>query len=225
MLDNVKSANDAPPTSSRTLRSIVWNYVGYVYQIAINFGVTSYIVRRVSVTEYGLLLFVMSLSATLYLLDVGISSVLVQAYVEALASSDRNRPTDLLSTVFLALSALGGLGLLIISVLAFLLPGPFNIPHQLVHEAFSIFILSALGIQVSFPSMAFEHLYQATHRFDRINQIQLIGSTVQAVLSVLAVAEGYGIVALAFILLVASTLRLVFFLLHSQRPRTVLIFS
>jgi len=220
MLDNLQSASDAPTTSSRTLRSIAWNYAGYFYQIAINLGVTSYIVRRVSVAEYGLLLFVMSLSATLYLLDIGISSVLVQAYVEALASSDRSRPTDLLNTVFLALSALGSLGLLIISALAFLLPGPFNIPHQLVHEAFIIFILAALAIQVSFPSMAFEHLYQATHRFDRINQIQLICSTVQAALSILALAAGYGIVALALVQLVASTLRFVFFV--AALPKTTL---
>ena len=56
-----------------TARSIAWNYVGYLYNIAISFGVTAYIVRHIAVAEYGLFLFVLSLSATLYLMDIGIS--------------------------------------------------------------------------------------------------------------------------------------------------------
>src|SRR5665213_4578657 len=69
--------------------SIAWNHAGHLYQICINLGLTAYIVRRIAVPEYGLLLFVMSLSATLNILDMGISSVLVQTYVEAAGNADK----------------------------------------------------------------------------------------------------------------------------------------
>ncbi len=195
-----------------TARSIAWNYAGYIYQIAINFGLTAYVVRYIDVAEYGLLLFVMSLSNTLYLMDMGISSVLVQAYVAAAESREKDRLNNLISTTFIALTALGSIGVLIFAGIAASLPGPFKIPHPYLHEAALIFIIGALVIQVGLPSIALEQIYQASERFDRINQIQLVTSTVQIVLSVLVLMTGFRIVALALVQLAAALLRLLFFI-------------
>ncbi len=219
MSDGMQPAIGEESAPRSTARNIAWNYAGYAYQIAINFGLTSYIVRRVSVTEYGLFMFVLSLSGTLYLLDLGIANVLVQEYVEAMSSIDRDRVSNLMSTVFVALSALGALGVLVFSGLALSLPGPFNIPHQYLHEASLIFVIAALVIQVGLPCIALELVYQASHRFDRINQIQLATSTVQIILSILLLARGYGIVSLAWVQLVVSLLRI--FLLIVGLPATV----
>ena len=155
-------------------RDIAWNYIGYIYRIGINLALTAYIVRRVSVVEYGLFLFITSLSTTLYFLDFGLSGVLVQAYVEMVSRSDARRLNELISTVFLALAALGAAGLLIFAVFAAILPGPFNIPAAYTHEASTICILAAFVVQVTLPGIALEQAYQASHRFDRINQIQLL---------------------------------------------------
>lgn len=217
--DRIPPTAAQAPDKGRTARNVAWNYAGYAYQIAINIGLTSYIVRKVSVVEYGLFVFVISLSATLYLLDMGISSVLVQAYVEALTNHGRERLNDLLSTTFLSLIALGSVGVFIFCGIAAWLPGPFNIPHVYLHEASVIFIVAALVIQVGLPNMAIEHVYQASHRFDRTNQIQLVTSTVRGVLSVLVLAAGYGIVALAVIQLIVTLLKLV--LLIAGLPATV----
>lgn len=219
MPDRTHPANGQAEANSKTARNIAWNYAGYAYQIGINIGLTAYIVRQISVAEYGLFLFVMSLSATLYLLDMGISSVLTQAYVEASTTNGKDRLNDLLSTAFVSLTALGAVGVLIFCGLAVSLPGPFKIPHAYLHEAFLIFILAALVILVSLPSMAIEHVYQAASRFDRINQIRLAGGTVYVALAVLALAAGYGIVPLAAAQLVASLLR--FVLLVAALPATV----
>ena len=208
MLNRTKTDTDGEVMHRSTAHSIAWNYIGFAYQISINFGLTWYITRSLEVSEYGLFLFVMSLSSTLYLLDMGLSSVLVQAFVEASTNPEKNRLNSLLSTTFVALAGLGAVGVLIFVVLAAILPGPFNIPRQYVHEASVIFVIAALVIQVGFPSIAVEQVYQASNRFDRINQIQLITSTVQASLSILVLAAGFRIVGLALALLAASVLRL-----------------
>lgn len=199
-----------PPAPARTARNVVWNYAGYAYQIAINFSLTWYIVRKVTVAEYGLFLFAMSLSASLYLLDIGISSVLVQAYAEASALGGPQRVNGLLSTAFLALTALGFLGALIFCGIAAFLPGPFNIPRPYLHQAFLIFIVAAFIILIGFSTIAVEQVYQASHRFDRTNQVQLGAATLQIALSFFVLAAGYGIVALAAVQLIASFLRLLF---------------
>jgi O-antigen/teichoic acid export membrane protein len=205
-------------------RSVAWNYAGYVFQIAVNLGTTAYIVRRVSVTEYGLLLFVLSLSASLYLLDLGISDVLVQSYVSVLVGEEKDQLNGLISTAFWGLAILGFAGVLIFSTIAAILPGPFNIPPQYVHEAAMVFVVAALVIQVSLPRSALEQVYQASNRYDRINQIQLLTTAAQFVLTVAVLAAGYGIVALATVQLAAAVLSIILliFALPSSVPRASL---
>lgn len=206
-------------TRGSAARSIAWNYAGYIFQIGVNLGTTAYIVRRVSVPEYGLFLFVLSLSAALYLLDMGISGVLVQSYVTILAGQDKDRLNELMSTAFWALTMLGLVGVLIFTAIAAMLPGPFKIPHEYLREASVIFVVAALVIQVSLPRIALDQVYQACNRYDRINQVQLLATTAQFVLTVLVLAAGYRIVALAVVQLAVSALYL--FLLVLALPTSV----
>ena len=216
--ESAEPIDDGLSERAAVTRSVAWNYSGYAYQIAVSFGLTSYIVRRLSVAEYGLLLLITSLSGTLYLLDLGICNILVQTFVEAIGSAE-GRVDDLLCTSFLTLTSLGTIGVLAFSGLAATLPGPFNIPHKYLHEASVIFIVASLAAQAGLSSMALEAVYRAFHRFDRINQIQFPISTVQIILSVLVLATGYRIVALALVQLIVSLLRLL--LLVALLPASV----
>jgi O-antigen/teichoic acid export membrane protein len=199
-MDNEKQK----PARSATARNITWNYFGHFCQLAVNFGLTSYIVRRLSVPEYGLFLFIMFLSSTLDLLDLGISSVLVQGYIAASSSPEKNSLRELISTAFAASAVMGTVGAAILIGLSLVLPGPFNIPREYVHEASLVFIASACKVLVGFMSLAFEPLFQAANRFDRVNQIQLAGSGLTLICSVSVLYFGYGIVALATVQCVAT---------------------
>ncbi|MDE3188109.1 MAG: oligosaccharide flippase family protein [Acidobacteriota bacterium] len=204
----LKMTGGAKVAHRSAVHNIAWNYIGYVYRVGINLALTAYIVRHVSVVEYGLFMFITSLSASLCFLDFGLSSILVQAYVERASQPDSNHLNELISTVFLALAALGTVGVFFSVIFAAILPGPFNIPSANAHEASIICIVAALVVQVTLPGIALEQAYQAWHRFDRVNQIQVLTSTIQIALSVSALAAGYGIVALAVVQLVSSALRL-----------------
>jgi O-antigen/teichoic acid export membrane protein len=219
MPQSTQPITGATPHRRRIASSIAWNYAGHFYQICINLGLTAYVVRIIAVPEYGLLLFVMSLSATLNILDMGISSVLVQTYVEAAGSANKHRLNDLISTAFLTLAGLGFIGAIALSALSLLLPGPFNIPHQYVHEASLVFVIAALVLQISLPSIAVEQVYQASHRFDRINQIRLVVSTLQLVLTLAVLAAGLRIVGLALVQLCSTALELL--LLSAMLPFNV----
>jgi O-antigen/teichoic acid export membrane protein len=195
----------SPPPS--IAQSVAWNYLGAVYEAGAGVVLVGYVVRRISVGEYGVLLLAMSLCSMMFLLDVGLSNLLVQAYIAA-AKENCERLSDLLSTAFVTLSGLGTLGLLVFTTLALKLPGPFNIPPGYVGRAVGVFILVAVATQVGLPTMALEYAYQAFHRFDRINQAQLVAATVRVVLTVVLLAEGYGVVALAAVQIVVSVTRL-----------------
>lgn len=196
---------------STTTRNISWNYIGHFCQLAINFGLTSYIVRRLSVTEYGLFLFVIFLSSSIYMLDFGISGLLVQRYIAASLSLEKSRLQELISTVFVAFAVLGLVGAAILLGLSLVLPGPFNIPPQYVHEASLVFVASAGNILFGFLSLGFEPLYEAANRFDRVNQIQLAGSGLTFLSSIALFYFGYGIVALATVQCAAAAFQFLLF--------------
>ena len=204
------------PGRSTTPRNISWNYLGHFCKLAASLGLTAYMVRRLPVPEYGLFLFVIFLSSSIYMLDLGISAVLIQRYIAASLSLEKNRLQELISTVLVASVALGLTGAATLLVLSFILPGPFNIPSQYVHEASLVFIASAGNILFGFLSLGFEPLYQAVNRFDRVNQIQLAGSIVTLVCSVALLHFGYGIVALAATQCAAAALQ--FFLFAGLFP-------
>jgi O-antigen/teichoic acid export membrane protein len=215
----VRSIIGGKSENGSAARSVIWNYAGYIYQLGINFGATAYIARKISVPEYGLLMFVVSLSMSLNMLDLGIGSVLVQSYVSAKIEGGIARLNELLSTAFVVLTGLGAFGAAILALLSTLLPGPFNIPHQFLHEATIIFLLAAVMIQAGLSVVAVEQVYQASQRFDRLNQVQFITATLYLLLAVIALASGFGVIALAVIQTVTAVLRPV--LLIAALPLTV----
>lgn len=214
---NTARTDDERSPRVTTAQNIAWNYAGHVYSLAINFGLTYYLVRYLNISEYGLFLFITSLSATLYLLDMGLSSILVQSYVAALLHSDKSRLSALFSTAFVALSVFGSIGALILVGLSFALPGPFKVPPQYIQSASIILVISAALIQIGLPSIALEQIYQASNRFDRINQSRLISSTLQLLLTIGVLATGFGIVGLASVQLVSAVIQILLLFIGLRR--------
>ena len=207
-MDRIDNPQPPVPFQQSAAQSAVWNYAGYAFQLILNFGLTAYIVRRISVAEYGIFLLVMSLSATMNLLDLGISGVLVQNYVHAMKNHGQAHWNDLMSTSFVALGMLGFAGALIFMGLAAFLPGPFRIPSSLVHETAIIFVIAALTILIRLPNTALRQAFQSYGRFDRINQFSVLTSSLQAVLSVGVLYVGFGVIGLAWIQLVTAILQI-----------------
>ena len=169
-----------------------------------------YVARRISVVEYGVLLLAMSLCAMMYILDLGLSTLLVQAYIAAVKEGDE-RFANLLSTAFVALIGLGTVGLLVVAALALRVPGPFHIPLEYVRRASIVFVLVAAATQVRLATLALECAYEAFHRFDRINQVQCVTATGRVAATLVLLAQGYGVVGLAAVQVVVSSLRLLVF--------------
>ena len=218
MNDEIHTSLAESPAPS-ALHSAAWNYAGHVFQLVINFGLTYFIVRHLSLPEFGLLVLVNSLSANIYVLDLGISNVLVPQYVAATIEGGILRLNDLLAPTFILLAALGTVGALLLILLALILPGPFKIPPQYVHDGAIVFFLAAITVQLALPSVAIEQVYQSAHRFDRLNQIRVICAIAQLLLTAGALAAGYRIIALAAIQFILAGLQLI--LLFAALPKSV----
>lgn len=185
-----------PSASPSMARNVAWNYAGAVLEAVASILLIAYITRKITVPEYGLLLLAMSLGGLIFLLDLGLSSLLVPALVAA-AKGTPNRVSELLSSAFVVLSSVGTLGFLVLSAVGRILPGPLGIPPQYFHAASQVFFLIGISMALEMATTAIELSYEAAERFDVLNQLQLVLVLLRVVGTWLLLSRGFGVVALA----------------------------
>jgi O-antigen/teichoic acid export membrane protein len=190
-------------------RSVSWNYLGYFCELIAGVLLLAYVVRRVPVEDYGLFLLAQSVAGFLYILDFGLSNVLVQLYVGTLTSKGVAEVGRLASTLFWALMGTGAVGAMVLSLLALLVPQWMKLPAQRSHTVLALVVLASATVALALPAMAPEDLCRAFHRFDRINQLQAAMVVFRVVLTVAVLSAGKGIVGLAIVQALLSLVRLI----------------
>lgn len=179
------------------VRSVSWNYAGYFVELAAGVLLLAYVVRRVSVADYGIYLLAQSIAAFLYILDFGLSNVLVQLYVSVCKNRGMAEVSRLASTLFVALLGIGLLGATVVSLAALAVPQWMRAPSAQAELAVRVLAVAAFTVPLVMPGMALEHLCQAFHRFDRVNQVQIAMVVLRVGLTVEALQLGKGILGLA----------------------------
>ncbi len=181
------------------VRSALWNYLGYFCELCAGALLIAYVVRRVSLEDYGIYVLAQSTASILCLLDFGLSGVLIPLYSWTLSSKGKAEVGRLVSTLILLLFGLGTLGATVLSLLALGLPELINLPSVHTALVLKLLVLAAVTVQFTLPSVALDCLYQASHRFDRLTQVQISMLLLRVGLTVAVVAMGSGIVAIAVV--------------------------
>lgn len=191
------------------VRSAIWNYFGYFCELAAGALLIAYVVRRVSVEDYGMYVLAVSIASILRLLDFGLSGVLVPVYSWTLSSKGMAEVGRLASTLTLLLLGLGTLGAAVLSLVALAVPALIHLPSEHTRLAVKLLVLASIGVQFTLPSLALDCLYQALDRFDRLTQVQISMLLLRVGLTVAVLAMGHGIFAVAVVQAVVSVVQLV----------------
>jgi O-antigen/teichoic acid export membrane protein len=190
------------------VRSVSWNYLGYFFEFVSGLLLLAYVVRRISVHEYGIYLMAQAVAAFLYLLEFGMGNVLVPLYISTFARSGIAEVSRLASTVFLALLGFGAAGAVVLSLAALFIPRLIGLPSANAALAVRVLIVMSVAVGLALPQMVLEQLCQAFHRYDRINQVHIAAVGLRVALTVAVLMAGRGILALATVQVVVSGLRL-----------------
>jgi O-antigen/teichoic acid export membrane protein len=190
------------------VRSVSWNYLGYFFEFVSGLLLMAYVVRRISVHEYGIYLLAQAVAAFLYLLEFGMGNVLVPLYISTFARSGIAEVSRLASTGFLALLGLGAAGAVVLSLAALFIPRWIGLPSADTALAVRVLIVMSVAVGLALSQMMLEQLCQAFHRFDRVNQVQIAVVALRVALTIAVLMTGRGIVALATVQVAVSGLRL-----------------
>jgi O-antigen/teichoic acid export membrane protein len=188
-------------------RSIVSNWVTFVFSAAVSFFVSPIVVRSLGKTQYGAWALLVSMVGYLGLLDLGVRSAVTRYVAQFHASAQHDRASLLYSAAFRIFAIAGAMAVASSLIIALLVGHVFNVPNELIGIARVVAVIGGVNVAASLLSGVFGGVLIGLERFDYSNAMEISVGTFRAIAVVLALRQGYGLIVLALIQLVATVLR------------------
>ncbi|TAK35851.1 MAG: hypothetical protein EPO21_04805 [Chloroflexota bacterium] len=185
--------------SSKIVRNSITNYGGNAVSLIVGFLLTPFLVHSLGDAKYGAWVLVGSISSYFWLLDFGLGSSVTKFVSELHATGQRNRLNAVVASSFALLAAVGLVSLIASGIVAQLVDILFRLPSEIVPEVRSMIYVTGVALAVSFPFGVFGGVLRGYQRYDLINVVVVVSTVANAILSVLAVKLGWGLVGLALV--------------------------
>ena len=183
----------------RVLRGVASNYLERAIWLGSFVFLTPFIVHHLGATAFGLWTLVSSVVSYSSLMDFGIQGAVTKCTAEYMARGEVAQEQKLVAT---SLCLYSGLGLLAISLSVALLPvfpSLFHIPIREQAEARWLIVLMGAGFGLFMPATTFLAVLQGLQRFDITNVIGSIWAVASAILTVIVLLLGGGVLGMVAI--------------------------
>ncbi len=201
---NGAAAPSAPPQALRRVvaKNIAWNWAGRGLDAVVGFVIAPFLIHHLGDTTYGLWIVIGSLCGYFGLLDFGVRGSVGRFVAFHRARGDQNAINATISTAMVILSTIGLIALISIIPLELALPHLFTVPADQLVPARWALALVYISLAFSWPLEVSEALLWGWQRFDWLNGINIFSGVVRAGLTFWLIAQGYGLVTLAWITLI-----------------------
>ena len=191
-----------------TVRNVLSNWGGFAFSAIVNFLLAPFVVRHLGNSLYGISVLIMSLTGYLGLLDLGVRGAMIRYVAKFQSRSEHDEASRFTSA---ALVVFGAVGILAVSVSLALAVWADSISVPGISPGWTriLFVLGGLNVAASLISGVFSGIPMALQRFEHVNAIAILSTIFRALLIVLALSTGGGLVALVcvqFVYTVAATL-------------------
>ena len=206
----------------QTLRNIAANWSGMIVNIIVGFALAPFILHRLGDVAFGLYALAFSFTGYYGLLDFGIRSSVIRYVARFNATGESDQFNRLVNTGLASYSALALVILAATVALSARAAALFHVPASYAATTGALFVVVGTGVALGLPLMVFGSVLEGLQRFVYLNAVQVAGTTVRAVLIVLALTHGYGVLALAVITVGVNLLSCVPYVVAVVRQTPVL---
>ena len=206
------------------LRNIFSNWVSYLVTALLGFFLAPFIVHSLGNTGYGLWTLVLSLTGYFGLLDLGIRSSVGRFVARYLALKDDENVNRTISSAFVILATGGVLALLSTGIVAGFLFGSLKVDRQFQDIGRLALLITGVNMACILPLSVFSSVLIALERYDYLSGITVVGELLRASLVVMALRSGHGLVSLALISLLITSVTygaMAYFARSLYRPLSV----
>ncbi len=202
--DEHPTANERPATSrgvslaprTRIMANSIYSLASYVVYLPVSLFLSSYVVHRLGIVQYGIWATLTALLGYGSLLDLGLSSPVIRYVAEYMALGQRAEVNSLVNTALVCYACLGSTGAAVmIAGSGWALTHLFRAQHETV--VYQLYIVVAIGFAVSLTFSVFQSLVIGMQRSDLFARVTLALNLVTAAITILAVHAGMGISGLA----------------------------
>ena len=174
--------------------------------ILVGVFLSPFILHRLGDTAFGIWVLIFSVTGYYGLFDLGIRSSVIRYVSTYTATNDREGLAKLINTSLATYTAIGTAALMITLVCSAFVEHLFRIPPEFLSTARWLFLMVGTSVALGFPTGVFGGVLEGMQRFYLVNVTNLISTLLRAVLIVLALTHGYGLLMVAFITVVLPIL-------------------
>jgi O-antigen/teichoic acid export membrane protein len=177
-------------------RNVSTRYLAIGTEMAIGLLLLPFNVWRLGASSYGLWMLTASITAYFSVLDLGYSGALVKFVAQYRAKRDVQALNEILSTMFYLFAAFGVMTYLIAIVVALNLGHLFSLSPEQAHTGRIVLLVASVLFATSMACSVFGGVINGFQRYDLNNVVGTITSIVVAVVNVLVLLAGYGLIEL-----------------------------
>ncbi len=222
-------------------RNVSTRYLAIGAEMAIGIVLLPFNLAHLGKAAYGLWMLTTSITMYFSVLDLGYSGALVKFVAQYRAKRDGRALNEILSTTFYLFTAFGLIAYLVAIIVAFYLDRIFQVSPEQVYLGRIVLLVVSVNVAAGMAFTVFGAVINGFQRYDLNNIVGTISTVVTAIVNVLVLVAGYGLMQLV----VATTmvrlltywayransyrvfpgLRIRWSLVHRERLREVTAFS
>jgi O-antigen/teichoic acid export membrane protein len=207
----VRSIGDSDGDTVTVARNLSTRYLAIAAEVALGLIVLPLNVRYLGADAYGLWMLTGSVSAYFALLDLGYSHGVVKYVAHYRARADVSAINEILSTAFVAFTAIGLLIYLAIGLLALNIESFFTISAEQASVGRIVLLIVGLNVACGMAFSVYGGVINAFQRYDRNNVVAALTTILLGVVNVAVLLAGGGLVA---VVAATTAVRLLAFVIY-----------
>ena len=158
-----------------------------------------YILHRLGDDAFGLWVLIFSVTGYYGLFDLGIRSSIVRYVASFTATQAQDELDRLISTALLTYATIGTLALLVTITGSYFVASFFKVSPDFLHTARWLFLIVGSAVALGFPMGISGGILEGLQRFYFLNFTNICATIARAVLIILYLRHGYGLLTVALI--------------------------
>jgi O-antigen/teichoic acid export membrane protein len=167
--------------------------------VLVGLFISPYILHRLGDAAFGLWVLVFSITGYYGLFDLGIRSSIVRYVAKYSANSENDELNRLVNTALFSYSGIGATALLLTFVGSVYVDSIFRVPADFHNTARLLLLMVGTAVSLGFPLGVFGGILEGLQRFYVLNFTNVCSTLIRALLIVIALQHGKGLLTVALI--------------------------
>lgn len=185
----------ADSLTQKTFKNISYRFIAYLWPMFFTIFITPVIVFRLGVREYGIYIFISTITGFLSLLDLGVSFAVIKFLASYQVGQDDERVKKLIFSANSLFFIIGSVGFAMTILLSHL--GEILFASDIPSSNYAVlFVLAGLGFFVSSINNIYNLIPDALQRFDISSKLNIIHLTTSSLVNLAVVLLGFKLMAI-----------------------------